>query len=71
MTSDLSFSFLYQHRGWGLGLLCHIWAIWIRATVKSMVFEQFRFCFGWTVFATSVVSGKQLLWDRGDFGSLV
>ena len=25
------------------------------------------FCFGWTVFVTSVVSGKQLLWDRGGF----
>ena len=24
-----------------------------------------RICFGWTVFVTSVVSGKQLLWDRG------
>ena len=30
-----------------------------------------RFCFGWTVLVTSVVSGKQLLQDRGDFGSLV
>ena len=26
------------------------------------------FCFGCTVFVTSVVSGKQLLWDRGGFG---
>ena len=27
-----------------------------------------RICFGWTVFVTSVVSGKQLLWDRGGGG---
>ena len=27
-----------------------------------------RFCFGWTVLVTSVVSEKQLLQDRGEFG---
>ena len=29
-----------------------------------------RICFGWTVFVTSVVSGKQLLWDRGGGGGV-
>ena len=30
-----------------------------------------RFCFGWTVFVTSAVSGKQLLWDKGVLGSKI
>ena len=31
----------YESRGGGGGGYCHIWAIWVCAAVKGMVFKQF------------------------------
>ena len=32
---------MYQKPGGGGGGYCHIWAIWVWAAVKGMVFQQF------------------------------
>ena len=38
---------------------------------KTYLKKSNRFCFGWTMLVTSVVSGKLLIQDGGDLGSLV